>query len=114
MKQTLFDVCILLAWLLITTCDKANADTFLHMRSTSHCVTTGGTSLDLPVGYYFDEPAYDTLNVEVKRLQDSETSLKAQNDDLRKSLDSWQPGIYTIGIAAVVGIAAGFLIAREL
>lgn len=66
-----------------------------------------GHALDLPPGYFLPEDDWDALDLEVHRLQDSETKLKAENQSLRKSAGSWGPGFKTsIGIL-IVGAAVG-------
>lgn len=86
----------------------------LHIASTSHLVTSGGSVLDLPPGRFMDDQVYGKLDAEVKRLQDAERSLAAQNAVLRKSLDSWQPGMYTLVLTFATGIAAGIYLYRSL
>lgn len=82
--------------------------TYLHMRTPSHVVTDGGSDLRLPPGYFLDEPTHDKVDAEVRRLQDAETRLTAENQSMRKSLDGWQPGFYTLAIAAASAIVLGW------
>lgn len=79
----------------------------LHLSSDSHVVTSGGSVLDLPPGHFLDDTSYVKLDAEVKRLQDTETRLQAENKSLRASLDSWQPGPYTLAGTFLVGLATG-------
>ncbi len=79
----------------------------LHMRSPSHVVTSGGSQLDLPAGYFLPESTYDKLNTEVLRLQDVETRLTAENKTLRADVATWQPGFYVLATTFVVGLATG-------
>jgi hypothetical protein len=61
--------------------------------------------VELPPGYYFSEGAYNTLDAEVKRLQDAETRLGAENESLRKSAESgsWKGYAITFGLGIVAG-----------
>jgi hypothetical protein len=72
--------------------------------------TDGGNDLRLPPGYYLDEPNWNKLDLEVRRLQDQETRLTAENHSLRTSLGGWQPGWKTLSGALLLGIAAGFYV----
>lgn len=91
---------------------------FVHMHTPRlACLGT----MDQPVGcvrlsegYYFDEPTYDRLDAEVKRLQDAETRLRAENDSLRKSAQAWQPGWLTVVTAAVTGAVLAIYVERRL
>lgn len=84
----------------------------LHLRSPSHLVTTGGSSLDLPVGYFLDESTHDKLDVELRRLQTAETRLTAENKSLRSSAD--HAPLYAVMIAVAAGIALGVYVDRKL
>lgn len=85
----------------------------VHLASGSHVVTDGGSDLRLPPGYFVDEPTWQRLDTEVKRLQDAETSLTAQNTSLRASTSGWQPGWKVLVGALVIGIAAGVYADRK-
>ncbi len=86
----------------------------LHMRSPSHVVTDGGSKIDLPPGYFMDEPSHDKLDAETKRLQDAETRLTAENKSLKGSLAGYQPGFYTIATVTVLGIVLGAYLETKL
>lgn len=88
--------------------------TNLHMRSGSMCKTDGGTELTLPPGYFVDEPTHDVVDAEVKRLQDAETRLTAENASFRKSAASWQPGWVTLASVLAGGIALGVYLDHKL
>lgn len=62
---------------------------------------------DVPAGRFLDEPAWQTLDTEIRRLQTAETRLTAENKSLRGSLSTWQPGWRTMLVTFVVGAAAG-------
>lgn len=84
----------------------------LHVRSSSHLVTSGGTALDLPPGYFLDEPSHIKLDVEMRRLQTAETRLVAENKSLHSSAD--HAALYVVMIAVATGIAFGVYIDRKL
>lgn len=81
---------------------------FAHIHTPSHLTTDGGSKLDLPPGYFMSEPSFSKLDNEMKRLQDQETRQTAENKSLRASLDTWQPGWWTLAAAIVVGGSAGW------
>lgn len=78
----------------------------VHVQSSSHLVSTGGSELDLPPGYFVPEEKWDALDLEVKRLQDRETQLDAENRSLRDSASAW-PGWQVTLAAVLVGVAGG-------
>jgi hypothetical protein len=80
----------------------------LHLRTPTTARTDGGTDLRLPPGYFLDEPAHDTLDVEMKRLQEAETRLRAENDSLRRSAKGISFGWYALGSAVAGGLALGY------
>lgn len=72
--------------------------------------TVGPILLNLAPGRYLPEPTWGKLDTEVKRLQDAETRLGAENGSLRKSLAESGPGWGTVGLALgtlLAGILAG-------
>jgi hypothetical protein len=79
-----------------------------HLQSSSTVHTDGGVDLRLPPGYFLPEPDWSKLDVEMRRLQDQETRLNAQNQALRSDLEHWQPGWVTLVGAAVLGGALGW------
>lgn len=81
---------------------------YLHLRTPAHVLTDGGADLRLPPGYYLDEPTWGKLDTEVRRLQDSETRLNAENKSLKTSLSGWQPGWWTLAGAVAGGLAIGW------
>lgn len=84
----------------------------LHIATPAHVLTDGGGSAYLPPGYYLDQDSYTKLDTEVKRLQNSETSLTAQNKSLQASVTSF-PAWYTVAICIAGGIALGVIVDRE-
>lgn len=68
-----------------------------------------GAELRLPPGFFVPLPLWETLDQEVRRLQDAETRLGAENRSLRASLDEG-PGwgtVALVGLTLAAGIAAG-------
>lgn len=81
---------------------------YLRLRSWSHVQTDGGSDLRVPPGYFMDEENYNKLDLEVRRLQELETRLTAENRSLRESVSGWQPGWKTLALTLAVGVVAGF------
>lgn len=87
---------------------RSAADDFaLHIIAPSKLETAKGTKLELPPGYFLDEPTWKRLDDELKRLQEAETRLRAENESFRKSAQEWQPGWKTLLGATLSGIAIG-------
>lgn len=84
------------------------ATSFLHVSVPWHLSTDSGTKLDLPPSYVLDEPSYSKLDAEMKRLQDAETRLTAENGSLKTAVSGWQPGWWTLATTVVVGIGLGW------
>ena len=88
---------------------EAGADIW-HIKSDSTLKTAKGSELTLPPGYFLDEETWRERDLEMKRLQEQETRLKAENKSLRESASS--PGWATIVITAagaLVGAAVVIL-----
>ena len=81
---------------------------FLHVSVPWHLSTDSGTKLDLPPSYVLDEPSFSKLDVEMKRLQDAETRLTAENKSLKTAVSGWQPGWWTLATTVVVGAGLGW------
>lgn len=79
----------------------------IHFVHGVHVLTPGGADLTLPPGYYLSEPAYDKVDAEVRRLQDAETRLTAENGALKHDVErgsSWwvvAAGIVSAGLGAL-------------
>lgn len=70
--------------------------------------TNAGRLFDLPVmTHVLAPPAWDKLDAEMKRLQDAETRLTAENKSLRAQAGGWRPGWRLIATTLVVGTALG-------
>lgn len=95
---------VFLALLLMS--GRAAADEVKHFTSPIHVTTPSGKTLDLPPGYYLPESTWNRLDAEMRRLQDQETRLTAENKSLRHSVED-MPGWKWIAGALVIGIAVG-------
>lgn len=85
-----------------------------QLLSPSTITTDGGSVLRAPPGRFVPEPAWSELDTEMKRLQDVETRLTAENNSFRATAASWQPGWYTLLGTLATGIAAGIYLDRKL
>jgi len=85
------------------------ADTPRRLGSAARCTTEAGSEVLLPPGVHLPEPVWLALDAEMRRLQDAETRLTAENASLKASLD--KGGLLTtlkwLGAALLVGAAAG-------
>lgn len=81
----------------------------LRMRDDTTLTKGDGTTYLLPPGHFYDEPTWDSLDTEVRRLQTQETRLTEENKVLRENLNGWRPGwVLILGVAvASVGAGAG-------
>lgn len=86
----------------------------VHLQSSTTGRTDGGTDLRLPPGYFLDESTFKEKDGELRTLQEAKTRLTAENESLRKSQSSWQPGWKTIATTFVIGLAGGFYIHSKI
>lgn len=84
----------------------------LHINTPGDLHTDGGSDVRLLPGIYYDDRSFKTLDDEMRRLQEVETRLKAENKSLRGSAKSISFGWYALGTALAAGIATGYLLAR--
>jgi hypothetical protein len=105
---------VLAVAIVLTLASRASADPYspkpgetLHLTTPTTGRTDGGTDLRLPPGYFLDEPTHSRLDLEVKRLQDAETRLTAENASLRKSASGISFGWKTMATVLVVGVSIG-------
>ncbi len=61
----------------------------IRLLSPSTVVTDGGSTLRLDPGVFLPQADYEKLDIELRRLQDQETRLEAENDSLKSSLSGW-------------------------
>lgn len=78
----------------------------LHFARPIVITTATGRMLDAPPGYYLADPTFAALDAELRRAQDAETRLGAENESLRRSA-SERPGLALLLVAAAIGVAAG-------
>lgn len=84
----------------------------VHLKSPSKVETQAGSKLELPPGYFFNEAEKAALDVEMKRLQEREIRLDAENKSLRASADEISFGWYALGTAIVAGFALGYVVTK--
>ncbi len=72
--------------------------------------------LELPPGYYLAEPAWNQIDAELRRAQDAETRLAAENKVFRKYAASgdlgWRGATLLATAAFGAGLAAALVIRR--
>lgn len=74
-----------------------------------------GRSYFLPVGtHILDGLSWQKQDDEVRRLQELETRLTAENASLRETASGWQPGWKLMLATLVVGVAGGVYIHSKL
>lgn len=83
----------------------------IRLLTPSVVVTEGGSRVELPPGVFLPEPEWQRLDVEVRRLQDTETRLTAERDSYRESA-SGGPGWMGWITAFSAGVAAGYFLSR--
>ncbi len=84
---------------------EAGADVPVHLKTSFTYSTDGGSTGRLPPGYFLDEQAWQERDLEMRRLQDQEKRLAAENRSLRESAAT--PSLTVAVIAATVGLLAG-------
>jgi hypothetical protein len=86
---------------------EASGDIY-HLKSPSQLKTEKGSELKLPPGYFLDEKTWQERDLEMRRLQEQETRLGAENKSLRNSLrESGSTRFYIVTFA--VGVFTGFV-----
>jgi hypothetical protein len=92
------------------------APSFEHLNSPRQAcrVADPASCVVLAPGYYLDEAAWAKREAELKRLQDAETRLSAENKSLRGTVATWQPGWMTLVVAIAVGAASGVYVRSKL
>jgi hypothetical protein len=76
-----------------------------HLKSPSQLETEKGSKLKLPPGYFLDEVTWQERDAALKRLQEQETRLKAENVSLRKSASE---GLSATSAVLLVSLGAFF------
>lgn len=92
------------------------APSFAHLNSPRTACTLKGpvSCVVLAPGYYLDEAAWAARETELKRSQDAETRLTAENRSLRGTLASWHPGWMTLVVTLAGSIALGAYLESKL
>lgn len=101
----------LVALAVVLAAREAHGDIY-HIKTPSTLKTEKGSELKLPPGYFLDEETWMERDAEMRRLQEQESRLKAENLSLRSSADDFPWGKIALGIA--VGLAGGGLAVWQL
>jgi hypothetical protein len=99
------EISLIIFVLIIGLCRVVHADPIdtsnVHLKSASTCTTAKGSTVQLPPGYFLDEAKFAALDAEVRRAQDAETRLTAENASFRAHPPSAGPSWWTIILPAV-------------
>lgn len=101
MQRRKISLCCALA--VVLSAREAAGDIY-HVKSPSTLKTEKGSELTLPPGYFLDEQTWQERDLEMRRLQEQETRLVAENKSLRESADF--PPWASVALGAL-GIAVG-------
>ena len=77
-----------------------------RVKTPSTLKSEGGSVISLPPGYFVPDPDWFILDLELKRLQEKETRLEAENKSLRR-----KPGLWA-WVKASAALSLGILIGR--
>jgi len=80
-----------------------------HLKSPSHVETEKGSKLDLPPGYFLDEQTWQDRDAALKKAQTDATRFKAENDSLRKTVNSGSIDTRFAIITFAVGVFSGYV-----
>ncbi len=82
----------------------------LRFTRGAQCTTDGGTQLRLDPGYYLPSLMWDNVDAEMRRLQEAETRLQAENASLRAKPEVMSWGMVVVAATTLIGgIAIGAL-----
>lgn len=95
---------IAMAALMLTLTTREAFGEIYHLKSPSTLRTEKGSELTLPPGYFLDEQTWQERDLELRRLQELETRLVAENKSLRE--DAAFPPWMAVTFGAV-GVALG-------
>jgi hypothetical protein len=84
---------------------RAAADPVFHLRTPSTVQTEGGSTLQLPPGYFIDEKGWQERDEALRKAQEDSTRYKAENKSLRESKTEY-PWLATAYVGAF-GVAVG-------
>jgi hypothetical protein len=108
--RTFIAIAVAAAITLASTSALAEPPPPIHLTVPTTVADGEGHTLALPPGFFLFEETWQALDLEVKRLQDQETRLTAENQVLRESSDP--PGWWWVVGGLAAGIGAGFAIGR--
>lgn len=81
-----------------------------QFQSATVCTTTAGSKIELPPGWWIVPPErWSELDLELRRLQEAETRLKAENATLTASIENARPAWYWISGALVAGFTGALV-----
>lgn len=103
-KHRLFVTAALLA---VFSAREASGEIY-HVKSPSVLVTDKGSKLSLPPGYFLDEKAWQDRDLRMRRLEEQETRLTAENKSLKQSHGDY-PWV-TTGVVGAFGVAFGVFV----
>ncbi len=101
-------LCVAAALLTVFAAREASGGDIYHFVRPSKLVTEKGAELRLPPGYFLDEKSWQERDLEMRRLQEQETRLGAENRSLRESADKF-PWV-AAGVTGAAGVAIGVLV----
>jgi hypothetical protein len=82
----------------------------IHVTVPTTISDAAGHSLALPPGFFLEEATWAALDVELRRLQEAETRLRAENQVFRDS--DAPPRWWWVAVGVAVGAAGGFAATR--
>ena len=83
-----------------------------HIKTPFRVISEGGTDIKLPPSYILDEPTFDYLDSELKRLETQENRLTVENKVLKDKENSRHWTYIFVMFAA--GAAAGVFVGSKL
>lgn len=93
----------------------AEPDPPMEFKTPATCQTDGGSTVRVSPGVYMSTETWERLDTEVRRLQESETRLRAERDSILDDVDAsrWK---FVVGAASgiVVGFAIGYTLDLKL
>ena len=85
----------------------------VHLKSESEVHTARGALVLLPPGWFYAEPLRAKVDAEMKRLQEAEVRLKAENASLREAPGFGWGTITLVAGAVALGAAGGWWLAER-
>lgn len=103
---------LIVAVVLVLTLVAASAAAEPLRLTVSTTVSDGaGNERRLPPGYFLEDGTWSALDAELRRLQEAETRLAAENQSLRKSAGA-PPRWWWVVVGVATGATAGFAVGR--